>query len=329
MTGLFHCHCGYETKVSRDIKSHYEIMHTGSTVYDQPTLGAQSTTYPTPFHTVPDTSADFLWARLQNISDTPPSAASKASKTQQYMVSLQSIGFQMHPKLKLLICVQCQYAYIPSFIAGHLRGHKIAPKNLDTTLAELVNFFQISANHTTIFPNPNGLAIEGIRVHDGLACTQCDYVCCTNGSADKHNQINHNSVQTPFTPCKAQTLFYPTPRHFFSVTIPKPALSSMTCYDLFADQIQPTIPQLSIGAALSEREISPLLSMTQWHSYLKDWVLQPRQRKLIKSLVRVASSQEPWAKALSKGVEAYMIKIRDIANETNYIVLKKLMQGYK
>lgn len=195
-------------------------------------------------------------------------------------------------------------------------------------LAELVNFFQISANHTTIFPNPNGLAIEGIRVHDGLACTQCDYVCCTNGSADKHNQNNHNSAQTPLTPCKAQTLFYPTPRHFFSVIIPKPTFSSMTCYDLFADQMLPTIPGLSIGEP-SEREISPLLSMTQWHIHLKDWHREPPKRKQLKSLVSAASSQEPWSKVLVKAVESYMRDIRDLANAYDYIVLKKIMQGIK
>lgn len=332
ITGLLHCSCGFEAKLSRVFKGHNETNHPDPGQINEPTLGVQSIIYPTSIHTpqAPSTllTPDPLSTSLNDIAGTATATESKASKTKQCLEFLNSIGLQMHPKLKLLICLDCQYAYLPSRIFGHVKKHSIERKDLSTVLAETVNFLQIPSNPIVI-PKPNGLPIEGIKVQDGLACTLCDYVCCTDSSKDKHNQTIHNSVKVTFTPCKAQTIYFPIEKKYFSVILPEKLPSSITCYDLFAEKILPTIPQLSIGAASSEREISALLSMTQWHIHLKDWHKEPKKRKEIKSLVKVASSQEPWAKTLLKGVEKYMLNIRDIANGVEYIVLKKLMQSAK
>lgn len=247
-----------------------------------------------------------------------------SNDVKKHLDFLQSIGFQVDTIFKVLICSTCMYAVIPGNIPGHLKTHNISRTFLTESINSLVEHFQILIDTSIVSPSSNGPPISGLRIHDGLSCTYCNYVCLTEGTAEKHHH-----GKSSFIPCKAQTFFYPTSVRYFSVIVPEEIIDVNDLYGQFVRQILPTIPQLSIGTPSTVREIPPLLLKTQWHLHLKDWQLDPSKRQQIKTLVKPASPSEPWTLALAKSVETYMIEIRSKAYSVDYLVLRKLMQEPK
>lgn len=357
VTGNFHCLCGHEERISKEFKNHCEKIHKNniSQAAPIPRVDEYNTSdiiieNSTNISLSPNISSVI---ELDNVSNSAapvilPTHISAASVpildvtsipiandvdvtptifpydlSKQYLDFLRSIGFQVNSTFKVLICVECMYAVVPSNIPGHLSNtHKISFKNILSTLNDIVKHFQISTSASVSTPEANREAIDGLKISDGLACSICSYVCLAHSSAEKHI---HGATKPTFQPCKAQTFFYPTYIRYFSVIVPIQILSPSNRYQHFVQQILPSLPKISIGAPSTTREIPPLLRQTQWHVYLKDWIQEPSKRQAIKSLVKAANKKEPWTLELLKAVELYMQDIRGIADTVDFIVLKKIM----
>ncbi|KAN0127773.1 hypothetical protein V8E53_014433, partial [Lactarius tabidus] len=90
-----------------------------------------------------------------------------------------------HSGLKILICVACEAALVPSHIFRHQKNqHKLKIEHLD--LEAILLSFPACADTSVPTPPPLQIPIEGIKIHNGLQCTECDYACLSRKTMMLH-----------------------------------------------------------------------------------------------------------------------------------------------
>ena len=341
-TEEYHCPCGYRERLSKNFKAHLlsndshwnlnssadvegysaPVADTGFLDHDDH-LDVVQTLNAGVGHLDPVVPLDeglppSPWTRIAE----PPPSQSADTNAVDHNTYLHSIGFLFEPSLKVLLCVDCEHAVIPANIPGHLRHHKIAIKKIEENLNKVVRDLGIS-NTPQLPPMPViQPAIAGLRVYDGLQCAHCNYACRADNTAERHT---HDSLPRQFNKCKVQTVFWPTFVSYFAVTVPEVTLSPSDRFGFFERQIYPSIPQLSIGAPSTVREIPPLLKKTLWHIHLKDWIEDTEKRHALKDLVHFISRQEPWTEKLADVAEMYLQNARNLALASHYAVLRRIL----
>jgi hypothetical protein len=242
---------------------------------------------------------------------------------------LRSIGCHLHRHYRFIGCVACQKAVVPSHLYGHIKTHDIPVPCRKTEfmkkLKEVVDEFQIVENESIISPNPKGPPVEGLRVHEGLACTQCTSILLQKSSLDNHYSSKHRDVGIPqgqrWRPCMAQTFFHPKWVRYFEV---EPSLQGVAPCDVFtaySQQVLPHLPEIDVNTAQNNREIQPLLNVMKWHEHLGDYHTDPSLRRKLLMLVSPVEkgSDEENVNIL---VLKYMKDVAKEASNAPFVVLR-------
>lgn len=302
-TQKFHCDCGYSAKLTRQIKNHCKNMH-----------GVKES------------------AEKQDSSDTDTdsnynmrSSQRSKKKEKKYLRFLSSIGFRLNMDHKILICVDCEHACIPSHIPGHVKLHKIPKGNIESTIAEIVEYFQV--NKTNDVPKPHNIvdAIEGLKVHPGLKCGTCNYVCCQSETFRKHAAMH--ARRPTVSECHVQTFFNPLPIRYFQVNVSKIDDAEENPFEQFLQDIASSMPKFDLGDLTTTRDLPLLLKKTHWDLYLDEWLKDPVKRKEIKSLATNATKKEPWSINILRSVKDYLRNTREEAINVEWVALRNMMKG--
>jgi Orsellinic acid/F9775 biosynthesis cluster protein D len=103
----------------------------------------------------------------------------------------------------VIVCRICQYGIPKDGVQLHLRRHHkneielSVRKELETHVRTLV-LWDVSDIQS---PAEEVNAIEGLKTHEGFICTvqDCNKLCTTPGSMEKHCQLNHDWVKSKGT----------------------------------------------------------------------------------------------------------------------------------
>jgi hypothetical protein len=222
---------------------------------------------------------------------TSSSLSSQTTNSISYLKSsplFEQIGFRFHDLYKVMICITCKSAWLPSAIPGHLKNqHKIylTSSERHQLLTTLQDWDALqSAKVTTI----NKIPVELLRIHpNAYCCNKCTYCALSSDTLHGHWNKEHKH---PFTPVSdrfhighVQTFFNPVPKVFFQVNPPPP--SSKSIFDIFLAKELPTYPLPSVSIPTQAREIPPLLTSTLWHIHLSDYLPTKSLRQQLRSLI--------------------------------------------
>ena len=96
--------------------------------------------------------------------------------------------FQVDDEHKILICIPCQYAIVPSQLTTHLRSHhpRLSIEQRRDYITKINSCLTLATVHkAVIYPTPTDPPVSCLPVYfDGLKCnaltygnTACAYVC--------------------------------------------------------------------------------------------------------------------------------------------------------
>jgi len=252
---------------------------------------------------------------------------------------LDAINCQIHILFKVIICVFCGAAWAPFAILGHCKKEHPDLKQDPTAqskLDEIVEQYGIVQGTNVPLPTFNGLAVEGLAIHDdGLVCMadDCVYACRKESMMDQHWTLKHrlSSISRPkrFRSASVQCFFTGAGTKYFAINRSLEGADPKGLYAKFIHDYLPSIPPVPMLPPNTHREVPPLIAHTGWNLHLDAFVTDTKKRK---SLVESAASPLPMDKdplygQLYKWVFEYLDSIRDIADEqVPYTLLKYILQ---
>jgi Orsellinic acid/F9775 biosynthesis cluster protein D len=244
---------------------------------------------------------------------------------------LEKLGLRIHKAYRILICINCGIAWLPSSIKTHLAGHGIKfnseqESELNKTIADC----GVSQTHNVPVPKPGGPPVEHLKLQpDGHCCKYCTYCTPTKTTFLKHWSMVHKDLgylpeNSRFTLATIQTFFSPVAVKYFKVN---PDLIEHSQKDLFTIYMENEVPNfLPFSAHLPdhERDTPPFLQMTQWHIHLQDFVTEYKKRQSLKELVNLpkrVGSNPTGVDFLPKLCFAYLDEVRNLAKKTHITAL--------
>jgi hypothetical protein len=239
---------------------------------------------------------------------------------------LDHIGFYFHLDYKVLICASCGFSYFPNAVLGHVRqAHLIKiTKDQQEAYDKTVDQLKPSTHHC--FPPPPGkVAVELLNYCSGVCCNFCSFCCPLPNSFANHWSKEHRDMTVSPSDRShigtLQTFFFPTHRRYFEIIPPpKPAKS---LYEIYLQTVVPTFKDFEVSIPTNEREIPPLLTQTQWHTHLADYV---KNKSLCTKLVSLTSPPAIQHSILGKLVMLYLNNIRAMGKQSPMIVRCLLME---
>jgi hypothetical protein len=244
---------------------------------------------------------------------------------------LEKLGLRIHKAYKILICINCGIAWLPTSIKTHLAGHGIKfNSSQGSELSKTIADSDVFQTYNIPIPKPGGPPVEHLKLcSDGHCCNYCTYCTPKKSTFLKHWRMMHKDLgylpeQSQFTIATIQTFFSPVATKYFKVN---PDLEQLLQEDLFSIYLQNEVPNFApFPANLSdhERETPPFLQMTQWHFHLKDFITEYRKRQPLKELVNLpkkVSSNPTGVDFLSKLCFGYLDEVRSLAKKTHITAL--------
>lgn len=113
--------------------------------------------------------------------------------------------FEIDVYHRVIICLTCQYAVIPSQTKTHLRVYhkRLTLQQRRNIVSKVENIAELAKDHKdVIYPQPHTPPVFGLPVYfDGLKCTEtnsqgdvCSYMCRTLHLMQEHCKQKHNWV---------------------------------------------------------------------------------------------------------------------------------------
>ncbi|KAH0834630.1 hypothetical protein J3R83DRAFT_10133 [Lanmaoa asiatica] len=178
----------------------------------------------------------------------PPTSPSphETSLSSEALASLASLGLQVDPTYRLIICVECKVPIKYEHTYGHLHtNHRQQPRSSFPSKLELENMLVSLNAHDplSVFPGPIS-PIPGILVVDAVKCT---VVGCSHPSVfsdsrrfREHCQNHHPNAARSYTTVKAHPLGHNIHRQLIEVThvIVPPSGSLLSDMEAHVDSIQ-------------------------------------------------------------------------------------------
>jgi hypothetical protein len=248
--------------------------------------------------------------------------------------AFEYLGIRYHKHYKTIHCV-CEQAVLPDAIVSHVHGHGIkVTREMRRKLEDhLQKVPLVKAVHEVMGPSPNGPPVELLRLVDGHRCVRCPYAAPAVKSVQNHWHKTHGKVETVapkdrYTKAMLQTFFAHVGQNYFEVN---PALATLSPENVFAIYMRdhvPNFPAFPASPPLTEREVPPLLQVTQWHEHLAAYVSNAQTRQNLLSMISLTSSSTApkWLKKAGEICYEYLKDVRAKANRATLAMRMLLME---
>jgi len=251
--------------------------------------------------------------------------------------SLEVLSLRILMPFNCIICIstECQRALEPSSAPAHL--HTVHDIPLTTTQKEGLNklFAELDvARVPTDMEIPRDIPVElpGLKVISGFGCNYCTYCAGAEGTMRNHWQDMHRdregtfhkgayhkgfiqfffkSAQKYFEVRKASTMDIDNPFHLYHSQNP-------TLFD-----VRPRV-----YVTPSQKEIPPLLCVTQWHEHLANVIRSPDKVRRVRSVMQLpCQNATDWTSRVNPLVMLYLQVTWDQANASSLGVRRNLMMS--
>jgi len=248
------------------------------------------------------------------------------------------LGLRILMPYKILICIECEEGVLPSGVPDHLRkAHCMTLKTREHQAFEELCMHKCVIQETSDIPNPSSSSssspLPGLKFVEGHCCNTCPYSTKELKTLGNHWYAEHSG---PFSKDVyhqgALQTFFMSNVSYFEVRLPSPMPSptpSSLLYDMYLNQISPTLPTLNPISSMSDNDILPLLKVTNWNNYvaavtgpdltvddLMAWVAVP-----------TGKSRDTWEGNVRGMVLNYLKRTRDLAHESELPVRGILMEA--
>lgn len=252
---------------------------------------------------------------------------------------LKTLDFAVNDELKILICLTCQHALVPTASAA-LRHFKEKHCDRGTTVRKrypgLKEGLEKELENYTFAPpmdvkgqHHNERPVPGIKVSRGFHCPlrlqadghQCSYVAGKESTMETHIKIAHQDSPSLASlrdiekyPCDYQTLFTGKHRSLFMVKtglgsrVPRPG-GPQDPYLAFIRQIDLASLPAYHPEPIKDDELPSFLRATRWHVFLEPYRRDPKD---VAALIRHPTAR--LAKAMKEdSVEMALCKLSDVS----------------
>jgi hypothetical protein len=128
-----------------------------------------------------------------------------AEDTLTFKMDDSRFPFETDIQHRVIICLSCQYAVIPSQTKTHLKVYhkRLTLQQRRDIVSRVENIAELAKDHKdVIYPQPHTPPVFGLPVYfDGLKCTKtssqgnvCSYMCRTLHLMQEHCKQKHNWV---------------------------------------------------------------------------------------------------------------------------------------
>jgi Protein of unknown function (DUF3505). len=256
--------------------------------------------------------------------------------SRSYLLSndiFEHLGIRYHTHYKTIHCV-CEQAVLPDAILSHIKSHgvKVGSEMRKEMEENLQNILLVKTTQEVVQPLSGGPPVELLKMVDGHCCVECSYAAPAARTLQNHWHSTHGKSQTVspnlrYIKGTLQTFFQHFGQHYFQVN---PALTALSADDTFAIYMRDHVPKFPAFPApppLTEREIPPLLHVTQWHEHLSGYTTNTQTRQELISLVNLkSSSAQGGLKKVGEVCFEYLKDIRAKANRSTLGMRTLLME---
>jgi Orsellinic acid/F9775 biosynthesis cluster protein D len=240
------------------------------------------------------------------------------------------------PVPQILVCEECESGFTPDSVISHVAGHgiklsKTEKFQLTGHISSLTNLK--SRSEEIPCPAPKSPPIDLLKIEQGYSCKLCSYCCKEYGTMRMHISKTHRDASGTHASnsigVSVQSYFLQRPK-FFSVEPLITGLETNDLFRLYLDQVAPEIEASRVLLpAATEKEVPPLLRITQWHEHLAPYLGDQDKVKEIRELVTPPTKDRAttWlALPLRNTIEGYMRYIRDLSFKAGLQVQCLLME---
>jgi hypothetical protein len=157
-------------------------------------------------------------------------------------------------------------------------------------------------------------------VENGFCCEICDYCCPTQRTFNNHWSKEHKNAQLKsknrYHQSDIQTFFDPVPLKYFEVSSCLKNVPVGSPYDLYIRNELPKRQAFTPSIPVKDREVPPLLQVTQWHNHLAGYITNDVRRAAIRDLVKLPKGLQQ--SGLHNVVLRYMDWVSKKASELPY-----------
>jgi len=241
---------------------------------------------------------------------------------------LDTLDLVVNSELHMLICNICQTAILPVEINAHImtkhQDRQQALLAVDKHRLEQAIVETGVINTLPVLQGPRA-AVEGLSIHDAIACDYCHIVFTSQKKMQIHHAKFHSSIPTPhaWRTCKAQHLKNGGPgtlRSYWEVMMNRDEQENDPIQVLIRsviEEIEPTLQVLQLPQ--DDREISPWLLTTRWHEHIAG--LQPSH---LCNFISLPKDNEEDMPKLRENVKAYFEEALELLSTTDELILKRL-----
>jgi hypothetical protein len=184
--------------------------------------------------------------------------------------TLHSVGFVVNVAAKLLICVECKIAIGAGQPEIHLQTVHHIPATAYNKKALKAAVLQFNLNSTLPPPPSDCTVIEGLEIHDCLACSECSSIYSSKDTLKRHYKSDHSDIAFPavLNTVHAQHYNNGKGRPWFKViptSIPpsNSPLSPAAIAVLFQQEINTLFEDSTYRPDI--RNVTPWLRVSEWH----------------------------------------------------------------
>jgi Orsellinic acid/F9775 biosynthesis cluster protein D len=189
---------------------------------------------------------------------------------------LSSLGLVVDPGLKSLCCESCQISLIPGAVVSHLRKlHKCSYMLIDSKmLLEVCDELGALTEYPSMIEKEPHTEYAGLKLHKGLGCHYCSFVCISLEHMAKHHRKKHGAMGsvTSWPTVDIQQLDRQVHKTFFRVTPLK--LPTVIPDDTYIQNLTKLMEESQdeyVAGGLNARQISPWLLTTRWHEHVEGY----------------------------------------------------------
>jgi len=173
---------------------------------------------------------------------------------------------------------------------------------------------------TSIIGGRHKEAYKGLKVHDGLACSACTFVCGSMDWMKKHHQKKHPSMILPkeWSSCKMQQLNKGGNKRFWQVANDEEPLHD---HQEIIDRLRKEMAEITRveQVARENRMVSPWLLTTKWHEHVAGHDIS-----MLRKLVEMPKADDPGMPHLQEAVEEYFRHAQTLLEVTDELILQRL-----
>ena len=225
------------------------------------------------------------------------------------------------PDLQALCCLICQVALQPDQISGHMDNAHSGLRLDDIQYCQAIaNMKVVTTLPTSIIGGRHKKAYKGLKVHDGLACNACTFVCGSEEWMKKHHRTEHPTMILPkeWSFCKMQQLNKGGNKRFWQIANDEEPLHD---HQDIIDRLRKEMAEVTRveEVAQENRMISPWLMTTKWHEHVAGHDIS-----MLRKLVEIPKADDPEMPHLQEAVEEYFIHAQTLLKVTDELILQRL-----